>query len=264
MKPRSLFPILLALSFVSCSSGPEPPAKGTPAFSWGAAKESYAAGDYAKTADHLAKVTGADNEFRTLALPWRLVLLAGLSNGNAELADQYEIGARVNKANPAPFRKTTSALRSDASRFALEFAETFAQFQKLQPSGDVKIDFPYPPVGSAKQIASRVNEGVLPEQSGGDTLRTQYVQRGVLQAASHAFGGDDVTKAPPTVPRDVFLRAMAANLNDQAGLFSHMKLDMPDREKLLKERAMAALEGLPDSKELKTLRAKIQEAGKKK
>src|SRR5712672_2818125 len=127
LNPRIL-PVIAPLTFLmlSCSSGPEPPAKGTPAFYWSAAKESYNSGDYLKTVDHLAKVAGTENEFRTQAVPWRLVLVGGMSKGYADLADQYEYGARSNKSNPAPFRKQTSALRSDASRLALDFAETLA------------------------------------------------------------------------------------------------------------------------------------------
>jgi hypothetical protein len=51
---------------------------------------------------------------------------------------------------------------------------------------------------------------------------------------------------------------------EQSTIFGHTKLDMPDREKLFKERALAALNGLPDSKDLKDLRAKIQANDKKK
>jgi len=273
LNPRIL-PVIAPLTFLmlSCSSGPEPPAKGTPAFYWSAAKESYNSGDYLKTVDHLAKVAGTENEFRTQAVPWRLVLVGGMSKGYADLADQYEYGARSNKSNPAPFRKQTSALRSDASRLALDFAETLAAFQKIQATGDVNITFPYPPLGSAKEVISRASAGILPEQAEADAVRAQYIQRDVLLAACRALGnGADagktkemLSKGLVTVPRDTFLRAMAESMYEQSTIFGHTKLDMPDREKLFKERALAALDGLPDSKDLKDLRAKIQANDKKK
>jgi hypothetical protein len=272
LKPR-LFPLIALLTgfLSSCSSGPEPPAKGTPAFYWSAAKESFNAGDYTRTVDNLSKLTSSENEFRKHAQPWRLVVLAGIVKGNAELADQYEAGGRTNKANPAPFRMQTSTLRSEAGRQAMEFVESFMAFQKANPSGDVEIVFPYPPVGTVKAPPSKIAGGILPSQSEADSLRTMGTQRAVLLAVCDALGnGDDavktqeaMAKVPITVPRATFLLAMSEFLNDQADLFSKRKLDIPDREKIFRTKALDALQGLPDSKELKELRKKIESASKK-
>ncbi|MCZ2147039.1 MAG: hypothetical protein LC126_04620 [Bryobacterales bacterium] len=272
MKSR-LFLLLALLTGLlsSCSSGPEPPAKGTPAFYWSAAKESFNAGDYTRTVDNLSKLTTSENEFRKHAQPWRLILLAGLVKGNTELADQYETGARTNKANPAPFRMQTSTLRSEAGRQAMEFVESFMAFQKANPSGDVEFAFPYPPVGTAKAPPSKIAGGILPSQSEADSLRAMGTQRAVLLAVCDALGnGDDavktqeaMAKVPLTVPRATFLLAMSEFLNDQADLFGKRKLDVPDREKIFRTKALDALQGLPDSKELKDLRKKIEGASKK-
>ncbi|MBV6431619.1 MAG: hypothetical protein IANPNBLG_01751 [Bryobacteraceae bacterium] len=272
MKPL-LFALIAFLAGLlsSCSSGPAPPAKGTPAFYWSAAKESFNAGDYTRTVDNLSKLTSSENEFRKHAQPWRLILLAGLVKGNADLADQYETGARANKANPAPFRMQTSTLRSEAGRQAMEFVESFMAFQKANPSGDVEIVFPYPPVGTAKAPPAKIAGGILPSQSEADSLRTMGAQRAVLLAVCDALGnGDDPAKAqeamaktPLTVPRATFLLAMSEFLNDQADLFGKRKLDVPDREKIFRAKALEALQGLPDSKELKELRKKIEGATKK-
>jgi len=50
------------LILISCSgdSGPQP---GTPAYDWAAAKQTFAAGDYAKTLDNLDRVVATENEF---------------------------------------------------------------------------------------------------------------------------------------------------------------------------------------------------------
>src|SRR5215472_8569304 len=78
---------------ISCSgeSGPQP---GTPAFYWAAAKQTYAAGDYAKTTDNLDRVVATENEFTPKARPWLLVLTSGMARGYMELADRFESGAR--------------------------------------------------------------------------------------------------------------------------------------------------------------------------
>src|SRR2546421_12867036 len=109
----------------SCSSGPAGPAKGTPGFYWQAAKETFAAGDNIKTLEHLDKLLVEENEYTTRALPWALVLTSGTAAGYAELADNYELGGRVNKSDPSAFRRPVSMYRGSANRLALEFADKF-------------------------------------------------------------------------------------------------------------------------------------------
>jgi hypothetical protein len=83
----------IGLSFIwlfsGCSSQNAPPAKGSPAFYWSAAQETYKAGDYAKTVDHLRRVTETENEFADRAMPWLLVMTSGMSRGYADLADSF-------------------------------------------------------------------------------------------------------------------------------------------------------------------------------
>ena len=58
---------LLAGAGTSCSSGPQPPQPGTPAFFWAAAKETYRAGDFLKTSENLQRILATDNEFSARA-----------------------------------------------------------------------------------------------------------------------------------------------------------------------------------------------------
>src|SRR5690242_668808 len=97
-----------SLLAAGCSSGPKPPQPGTPAFYWDAAKSTYSAGDFLKTSEHLSAITKGDSEFAPRAQAAAMVISAGIANAYAELADTYDIGARVNRANPTPFvRKAT-------------------------------------------------------------------------------------------------------------------------------------------------------------
>jgi hypothetical protein len=156
---------ILALAILaSCSSEPAGPAKGTPAFYWQAAGETYKAGDYRKTLEHLDKVLADDNEYTARALPWALVLTSGMASGYMDLADHYEIGGRVNKSDPSAFRRRVSNFRGLANRLSLQFAENAAKMDRVK--GDsVPLAFGYPN-GTATPVASLskvVNGIVLPD-----------------------------------------------------------------------------------------------------
>src|SRR5215475_6274858 len=119
-------------TLISCSSGPAGPEKGTPAFYWQAAKETFVLGDNMKTLEHLDRLVAPDNEYSTKALPWLLVVNSGMAAGYAELADHYEIGARANKADPSLFRRYVGDYRTMAKQLSLQFADRFAKFGQLK------------------------------------------------------------------------------------------------------------------------------------
>ena len=103
-----------ALNFsCSTSNAPEP---GTPAYFWAAAKETFAANDYAKTSEHLDKVLASENEYSARARPWLLILTSGMVRGYMDVADKLESGVREKKADPGGFRKYISNSRSTAGR----------------------------------------------------------------------------------------------------------------------------------------------------
>lgn len=268
----SLIPITaFVVAFTACESGPQPPAKGSPAFYWTAAKESFTAGDPMKTMDHLEKLTGS-TEFGAKAQPWRLILLSGLGQAYAELANKFEFGARANKTNPTPFRKQVSDYRSTANRLALGFAEALQKYTKASPSGDVELDFPFPG-GSANQVVAlnKVAEGILPAAGELDGVQKLFLERAVLLAVANSAGaGDDTAKArelfkagPAKVSRENFMRSMAEAALETADLYSSLKLGQPDRYKYFCDQALELAKGLPDGKETKELVAKIQTAAKK-
>jgi hypothetical protein len=260
----------ILISF-SCSSAPAGPEKGTPGFYWAAAKETYAAGDYNKTLEHLDNILATDNEFSARALPWDLVITSGMASGFMELADDYAVGARVNKADPLGFRRQVTAYRGEAGRLSLHFAELAARVGKL-PDGPVSLAF-VSPKGSAGQVVqlSKVTNGILLAQPEAETAQKRTLERGVLMAACSSAGAPDdaarteqILKAGDAkIPRAAFQLAVANSLYTMSQLYVRDKLDDPDKMKIFCERAAGTLQGVAESKESKELTAKIDKVLKK-
>ena len=135
---------LSLVSFTACSTAPTQSANSrTPAFYWSAAAETFAAGNYAKTADHLQRLVESDNEYTARAIPWYLVVTSGMARGYTELADRYATGARFNRANALALNRTASQYRTSAGGLALRFAQDVDRLQR-GPLGKVPLAFPMP------------------------------------------------------------------------------------------------------------------------
>ena len=272
MKSSLFLLVLPALASVSCSSGPVALSPGTPAFYWAAARQAFHSGDVVKANENLAELVRTENEFSAKARPWKAVLSAGLAQGYMELADTYEAGARANRANPTPFRKQVTALRSLASASALETAEIVHAVVTNDKIGGFPLAFDFP-TGSAIAPAglSKISSGLLIQDSEKDALQSAMLQRGVLRVACRVTGSaDDPAKAlevfkgtDPRAPREVFLLAVARLMYEESDLFTSAKLDQPNRLRLLCQEAQLALDSVPPTKESKDLAAKIQAALKK-
>jgi hypothetical protein len=268
MAVLALFSVILILS--SCSASPTGPQPGTAAYDWGAAKQTFAAGDYTKSLEQLDRVVSTDNEFAAKARPWLLVLTSGMSRGYTELADRFENGARMNRSAAAAFRKDMNAYRAQARQLSLHFAEVFADFQKSKDDS-VALAFSYPTGNStAPMILTKIAGGVVAKPADIEMAQKQNIERGVLLAACAAVGAPDdlaktqeVLKTPDAkVPRAVFLTAMANSLFDQSQLFSRQKLDEPDKLRVFCSRAQDALKSIPETKQTKDLNAKIDKVMK--
>lgn len=261
-----LLPIMLS---TSCSSGPAAPEKGTPAFYWQAARETWAAADFIKAEDHLDSLCRTRNEFTPKALPWKLALTAGIAKGHMDLATNYEYGARANKANPMPFRRLVSEYRTRANQYGLQFAEAYNSFDTANKEARIPVAFPFP-AGSAAQPPAllKAAQGMLltPEETGMAQRRT--VERAIILVSCRVVGAPgDAAKAQQmfadanlTVPRETFELAMAQVLYDLSQLYSSTSLDQPDRVKSFCTFANNALKGVPDSKDVKELKTRIQQA----
>jgi hypothetical protein len=273
MRSRFLLPLtILTITFtfllISCSSGPKAPEMGTPAFYWLAAKESWASGDYMKTADNLDRAMRGSKDHESEARPWSLVLTAGLAKGYIELADTFENGARVNKTNPAAFRKQTSDYRRFARGLALQMTERYRQFEDVKDD-PVSLSFTFPSGTQAlPPLMTRIGSGMLPAPVDLETAQRAVLQRNVILATARAAGAaEDSSKASQIfrdgevkVPRPQFMFALAQFLHEISELFGPKKLDEPNMMQLLAEEASHAIKGVPDSKEVKTLNEKIQKA----
>lgn len=264
-----VFSISACLGWMSCSSGPKPPEKGTPAFYWSAAKETWTATDYLKTRDHLAALLRTENEFTARAQPWLLILTSGLAHGYMAVADSFELGGRANKANPTPFRMQTNNHRTVANQLALGFAEAFEKFQKSNKDPNIALAFSFP-TGSPALVMelSKAGSGVMLSEGEIETGRKRAIERAVLMDVAKAVGApEDTAKAQqvlkgenPQIPRATFILFTAQTLYDLSQLYTNTKLDQPERLKLLAERAQAALKEVPEGKETKELTKKIEAA----
>jgi hypothetical protein len=263
----------LVAAGTSCSSGPQPPQPGTPAFYWAAAKETYRAGDFVKTSEHLQRILSlGENEFSARARAWDTVISSGLAQGYIELADAWEAGARANRLNPTPFRKQVSTLRSLASASAIQFTQDIHKVMEANKDPKILLAFAYPAGAPAPPAGlKRVAGGILVQDSERDLLEAAMLQRGVLMSVcaavgsrDDAAGAQDKLKAGDFVAsRDVFLLAAARSLSDESELFTGTKLDLPNRLKMLSQEALKALEAIPQTKETKSVTDKVQARLKK-
>ncbi|MBZ5595998.1 MAG: hypothetical protein LAP39_27460 [Acidobacteriia bacterium] len=249
---------------ISCSSD-NAPKVGTPEFYWGAAKETFAAGDYVKTITHLEELNAHESEFTARARPWLLVMTSGMARGYIDLADSFDAGSRANRANPTEFRRRTNTYRAEANRLALEFVEVFDQFQKGKDD-PVPLAMPFP-TGNAAPVMqlSRAATGMILPPAAIDASEKQSIERGVLLAACAAAGApEDPAKTqellkPGTfqVPRATFVTSMAITLFDDSQLYGIQKMADPGRVKIFCNRALDALKAVPETKQTKELITKI-------
>lgn len=267
----ALFAIISSFTILSsCSSQPSGAKPGTPGFFWGAARETFAAGDYSKTLDHLDNLLSTDNEYAARALPWYLVLSAGMTNGDIELAEAYDAGAHANRSDTSPFQKQRNDYRKAGGQMALRLAEKYNGFGKM--SGDVALVFGFPRGGAGEVTQlTKVYKGMMPMAADIEAIERQTVEKNVLQMACQAAGAaNDPAKAQALlsapdakVPMATFQLAMAGALQKAADLFARDKLDDPRKVESLCQMAQNALKGVPDSKSVKDLNAKIQNSLKK-
>jgi hypothetical protein len=256
---------ILILTSCSGETGPQP---GTPAFHWGAAKQTFTAGDYAKTLDNLDKIVATDNDFKLKAQPWLLVLSSGMARGYVDMANACENGGRANRRDAAAFRRNMNQYRGDANRLSLHFAETFANFQKNKDEY-VTLAFGYPPGMPTPVLAlDKIHNGTLPQPAELESTQNHVIGRRVLLTTCAAAGApddpaktQDIMKSQEAkVPRAAFVMAMAIALYDQSQLYSRQKMDDPEKLKIFCTRAQEALKSIPESKQTKDLNDKIQKA----
>lgn len=260
--------LVISTVLVACSSGPSKPQPGTPGFFWVGAKETFSAGDYLKTCENLDRAAKG-TEYEAKALPWVLVVSAGLVNGYSDLADAFDKGAREARANPTPFRKYVANFRRAARPLTLQFAEHFQHFQKLEKAEQVELAFPFPP-GSATEppLLAKVKEAMVLPAAQVEDLQSKMLARAILLETADVTGsGEDSSKAlllfqagDVKVPRAVFMMGMSRALSNAAELYSKKRLDEADRARIFYQLSLDSLKGLPESLELKAITNKCEKA----
>ena len=240
--------LLIILGLTSCS-GTSTVRVGTSEFYWSAARETYAAGDYRKTADHLERLINDANAYRARAIPLYLVLTSGMAKGYMDLADQYAAGARINKAKALAFRVKAAEYRNTASRLALRFAQSVDRLDQV-PLGRMPLDFPFPKGNAAPAPEFlQIGGGVELAPADAETAETLAIQRSVLMTVCLAAGSpNDVAKAEEilggegaAISRDTFGRAIAEMLKTESSLYSRNKLDEPEKLAAFQERGARVL-----------------------
>jgi hypothetical protein len=257
------------LILLSCS-GTNAPEPGTPAFYWAAAKETYATGDFQKTVEHLGNIVSGQNEFVARAQPWLLVLTSGMAQGYMDLAESFDAGGHANRGQTTNFHRQVNTYRGAANTLALQFADNFSKFQNKDEY--VTLAFAYP-TGSPTEVVllNKVAGGAWLTDAELEAAQKRAIEHAVVLAACRAAGAkNDPAKAldllktgDAKVPRATFIQAMAAALFEESQLYSHNKLDQPDKMTIFCSRAEEALKQVPASKESGDLEKKIQAAMKK-
>jgi hypothetical protein len=238
--------VLLAVIGLASCSGPATTAKADHSeFYWAAARETYQAGDYTKTADHLERVIETDNAYTARAIPWYLVLTSGMAAGYMELADQYSAGARIKKADGLAFRRKATDYRTIASKLVLRFAQNTDKIGKV-PLGNLPLAFRLPKGNPANPaLFAKIAAGIELEPADAQMAETLAVEHSVLMTACLAVGApNDVAKTEeilghpsPSAARDTFGKAIAQLLEKDAKLYSRDKLDEPQKLAIVQARA---------------------------
>jgi hypothetical protein len=262
--------LLVLVALLSSCSGSSSPTVGSAEFYWNAAKETYTAGDYLKTLDDLDHLMDNHNEYTARAVPWSLVLTAGMANGYMELADYYATGARANRAQALAFRRKANEYRTMANPLALRFAQNVEKMDQL-PAGAVPVAFPMPK-GSAvvHETFARIEKGELPSPAEAEAALTLAIQRNVLLAACEAVGApNDMAKAADilthvsTASHSTFGKAVAQMLENESNLYGRNELDEPEKVAILHQRAQSVLHGDAQAGGAMLVEAKADEPAKK-
>jgi hypothetical protein len=240
----------LLLALTACSGGSGSPSAAVTTgksadFYWSAARETYALGDYMKTADHLEHLLEGQNAYTARAIPWYLVVTSGMANGYMKLADQYTAGARINKSAATALHLKASAYRTTASQVALRFAQQADKLKDI-PLGLTPLSFSLPK-GSASEteLLTQIAKGRELTPADAESAETLAVQHAVLMAACQAAGAPNnvaraeeiFASANAEVARAAFGKAMADMLDAESTLYTRNKLDEPEKLAAFKDRA---------------------------
>ncbi len=260
----------LLIAATACSGGGEQIRTGTPAYYVKMGLASYANGDYPKTNEWLTKATShSPTDATPRAWAMRFTIMAGMIRGNSDLADEWETGAKENKSNPMRFFKKVSDHRGEAGRRAIELAESWGDFEKGIPEGEVEIHFPFPALGSLNPPPelARIQSGTMPKDPEIETVQIALLQRAMIMQVADAVGaGEDSAKAqavlktvPVKVARKDWMLYVAKTMYNVSTLYGKKKVSDSTKRGFFLDKAQKSLAVADkDAKEVKDLKTKIE------
>jgi len=258
----------LTILLVLASCGPSGPKPGTPAFSWQEARKNSTARDYVKTAENLTDIVRSENEFTARAQTWKVLLSAGMAEADIALAEAYQAGGKAAGTDmPLAARRKMMDYRTQGGRKALEFAQAFLDWEKVNKDENITLDFPFPvATGADVPELTRIANGAIIADAAMPAVEAKVMEQAVAKVVAAAVGATgDLPKAQALfqagavqAPRGTFLLAMANSLYDMAKLYSRGVLDNTQRLELLANKALELLKPMKETDETKDLALKIK------
>jgi len=242
--------VLVPVFFLRCGGGPQGPAKGSPGWLYQAAQESFLAGDWEKTHQHLEKIeSSGHNPYLDRALALHLVLETGLLFGDQELAEAYQKGWDHAGPRKPDFMTGKMNYLKEARRHAIHLAETYDRFVKGVSEKPVVLEFPFPR-GSGAPVAEleRVYNGMSLSEEQRTALQDNVMNRGMVRGVSAVISSSDdsagaqknLQNGRAQVPAPKFVLAMGERMWKTAPIFERRNLSEPDKVKFLHDRVLDA------------------------
>ncbi len=264
IRSAALTTLLLSAFFAGCSSEtkPKPPQPGSPAFNWAAAKQAFEKGDYVKANTLLMQLSQGKSEFAEQARPLALMTSISMAGSYMELSEKFAEGAKRTRGKAAPFMRSTSVYKAQATASSMQFLEEARRFIAANKDKEVTLPLGAPAAEEGdppqyKKITS--GQGVPESEIPGveKMLITKSLSKNLTAAGATAAG-----EAKVAGPK--FLLVVAKGLFNVSEMFGPKKLLQPNRMiEAAHEGALEALALVKDNKEARDLEKKVTAAKKK-
>jgi hypothetical protein len=257
-------PAMMLVAACSSQGGPDY-TKETPGYQWEQAHKQFSAGNPRKAYEHLQWLVRTENPHLAHARVQLLILQSGLIHGYLEVADRYRRGSAGN----VQMQSRLEEINRTASDLAFQFGQTYLEFQKAQPFGEVGLAFGLPP-GNAEppEELSKLDSAARLPEAERDTAIGKALEWGVLLAVCDSVGsrgnpaeaGKILRKLPVMIPRAVFELGMAKGLYRASEMFGPARLADRIRQDTLLYQARSAAANAPEGAETTQLQGLIEAA----
>ena len=264
IRSAALTTLLLSVFFTGCSSddAPKPPQPGTPAFHWATAKTAFEKGDFAKANALLVQLSQGKSEFAEQARPMALMTSIGIATSYMELAEKFAEGAKKTRGQAAPFMRSTSVYKSQATASGMQFIEEARRFIDANKDKEVTLAFAAPAAGEKEDPPQykKITSGQTVPDAEVVVMEKALISKNVAKAMADA----GATTADAKVPGPKFLLALSKDLFAVSEMFGPKKLLQPNRIiEATHAEALEALALIKDSKDAREMEKKVTAAKKK-